>query len=231
MRIYIGFDAREEHAYSVAEKSARAFGCDTQPLYEERLRLAGLLTRPKDTRGQHFDFVSGASQSTDFAIARFFVPLLAHSGYAMFVDCDVVFMADPNQLMRDVDPSKAVYCVKHRPMELGGTKMDGQAQTSYPRKLWSSVCIFNADHPANRRLNLTALNCLPGRDLHAFCWLHDSEIGELPAEANWLVEIQPKPSRPIIAHFTNGGPWLGNWRGGEHDDLWRRYADEYASER
>jgi hypothetical protein len=29
--------------------------------------------------------------------------------------------------------------------------MDGQAQTRYARKNWSSVMVFNCDHPANER--------------------------------------------------------------------------------
>lgn len=226
MRIYIGYDHREEHAYGVAEKSLRAFGCDVQPLYEDRLRSAGILTRPKDTRGQHWDFVSGAPQSTDFAIARFAVPIIAHSGLAMFGDCDIVALADPHQLLAYVHEGKAVYCVKHRPMEFGPLKMDGQAQTQYRRKLWSSVMIFDCDHPANRRLNVTMLNTWPGRDLHAFGWLHDDEIGELPPEANWLVGVQPKPEKPIIAHYTLGVPGMPNRDATEHDHIWMAAASE-----
>jgi hypothetical protein len=224
MRVYIGHDHREEHAYGVAESTARAFDCDVQPLYEDRLRLAGILTRPKDTRGQHFDFASGAPQATDFAIARFAVVMLAHSGWALFADCDVVFMRDPREVMRYADPTKAVHCVKHRQYELTPLKMDGQAQTQYHRKLWSSVMLFNCDHEANRRLNLTTLNAWPGRDLHAFRWLHDEEIGDLPPEANWLVGLQPKPAEPIIAHYTLGVPGMPDRDATEHDHIWNNAA-------
>ena len=51
MRIYIGVDSREMDAYAVAEKTARAFGCETYPVREEVLRYYGLLTRPTDRRG------------------------------------------------------------------------------------------------------------------------------------------------------------------------------------
>lgn len=226
MRIYIGYDSREEQAYGVAERSARSFGCEVYPLYESRLRLAGMLTRPKDVRGQHYDLVSGAPQSTDFAIARFGVVLLAHSGIAMFADCDTLFMADPRPLAKVVDGTKAVYCVKHRPMDLGVVKMDGQVQTRYHRKLWSSVMIIDCDHPANRRLNLEMLNTWPGRDLHAFGWLHDSEIGDLPPEANWLVGLQPKPANPIIAHYTLGVPGMPDRDATEFDYLWTAAASD-----
>ena len=226
MRVYIGHDRREEHAFSVAERTARSFGCDVFPLYEDRLRYAGVLTRPKDTRGQHWDFASGAPQSTDFAIARFAVPIIAHSGLALFVDCDVVFMADPRSILAALEPGKAAYCVKHRALDLGSVKMDGQAQTAYPRKLWSSVVLFDCDHRANRRLNIEMLNTWPGRDLHAFGWLHDDELGDLPPEANWLVGLQPKPERPVIAHYTLGVPGMPDRDRTEHDSIWMEAASE-----
>ncbi len=47
---------------------------------------------------------------------------------------------------------------------------------NYPRKLWSSVMLWNCEHPANRRLNLQMLNQWPGRDLHAFRWLADGPV-------------------------------------------------------
>lgn len=220
MRVYLGHDRREQGAFDVAAKTARAYNCDVLPLYEDRLRLSGMLTRPLDRRGGMFDLNSNAPQSTDFAVARFFVPLLAHAGWALFADADVVFMQDPHEILAKADNTKAVQVVKHPPYELTATKMDGQVQTSYSRKLWSSVMLWNCDHVANRRLNLTTLNQWPGRDLHAFKWLADDEIGDLPVEANWLVGMMPKPERPIIAHMTLGGPWIPGWPPHEHDELW-----------
>lgn len=241
MKLYIGHDRRESDAYAVADRSARSFGCSPEPLFESRLRRAGMLTRPVDTRGQAWDFASGAPQSTDFANARFFVPLLAHSGLALFVDCDVLFMADPREMLAGLVPGKAVYCVQHPPFasvsslvsrtapkDASGApgKMDGQAQTVYPRKLWSSVMLFDCDHPANARLNLTTLNAWPGRELHAFAWLADDELGALPAEANWLVGLQPKPEKPIIAHYTLGTPNMPGLAESEHAELWKSAASE-----
>lgn len=220
MRVYIGYDPREQAAFDVACKTARGFGCDVIPLYEDRLRASGILTRPMDRRGQRWDFNSDAAMSTDFAISRFAVPIIAHSGWCLFADADVVFMQDPHVLEKYKDPSKAVMVVKHQVFELSATKMLGQKQQAYPRKLWSSVMLFNCDHPAHRLLNLTTLNQLPGRDLHAFRWLADEDIGDLPSEANWLVGMMPKPEKPIIAHLTLGGPWLEGWTPHEHDEIW-----------
>jgi lipopolysaccharide biosynthesis glycosyltransferase len=220
VRIFLGHDRREQAAYDVARKTAESFGCQVTPIYEDQLRAHGLLTRPIDRRGGMFDFNSSASQSTEFAISRFFAPLLAHSGWCLFADCDVVFLRDPKELTFEVDESKAVWVVKHPALDGSGTKMDGQAQLTYTRKNWSSVMLFNCDHPANRRLNLTTLNQWPGRDLHALRWLADSEIGELSEEWNWLVNVREKPENPAVAHFTLGGPWFATWDGAPHDEIW-----------
>jgi len=234
MRVYIGWDDRERDAYAVAERTASAFGCLTLPLYEARLRQSGLLTRAVDRRHPDggdgkfwaWDFNSSAPQSTEFAISRFFVPLLGHSGLCLFVDADVVFLEDPHELLAMADQSKAVQVVKHEPMKASGVKMDGQIQTNYRRKLWSSVMLWNLDHEANRRITLDMLNNWPGRDLHAFGWLSDDEIGGLPPEANWLVGLQDKPARPMIAHYTLGTPNLPGLENSEHADIWREHASQ-----
>ncbi len=108
--------------------------------------------------------------------------------------------------------------------------MDGQAQLSYPRKNWSSVMLINCDHHAWERVGLGLVNNLKGIDLHRFVFLDDEEIGELPAEWNWLVNVQPKPENPAIAHFTLGGPFIPGWKGAPHDEIWtnehrRHYAN------
>lgn len=220
MRVFIGYDGREHAAYEVARLTAESFGCQVTPIYEDQLRAQGLLTRPVDRRGGMFDFSSSAPQSTEFAISRFFVPLLAHSGWCLFTDCDIIFLRDPKELCALADPSKAVWVVKHPALNGAGEKMDGQIQTRYARKNWSSVMLFNCDHPANRRLNLTTLNQWPGRDLHALAWLADSEIGELPDDWNWLVNVREKPANPAIAHYTLGGPWFSDWERQPHDEIW-----------
>jgi hypothetical protein len=234
MRVFIGWDERERAAYDVAKRTAEDYGCAVSPLYESRLRKSGLLTRPVDRRhpegdGGKFwawDFNSSAPQSTEFAISRFFVPILAHSGWCLFVDADVVFLQDPHELLAVANPAYAVQVVKHKDFEAKGFKMDGQIQTSYRRKLWSSVVLWNVDHDANRRINLELLNTWPGRDLHAFGWLADEEIGCLPEEANWLVGLQEKPARPIIAHYTLGTPNLPGLESSEHADLWHQQANK-----
>lgn len=228
LRTFIGHDAREPRSFAVACASALAHDFEPLPLCADILRASGLMTRPVDERGQMWDLNSSAPQSTTFATARFWVPLLAHRGWVLFVDGDVLFLRSAEELLALADPRYAVMVVKHEVGAVSGSKMDGQAQTAYPRKLWSSVMLWNCDHKANRRLNLLALNQLPGRDLHAFCWLHDDEVGALPTEWNWLVGMQEKPARPAIAHFTLGTPELVDEFKCEHADLWLRATEEYG---
>jgi len=171
--------------------------------------------------GKMFDVISDAPMATEFAISRFLTPLLAQKGWALFADSDIVVTGDVyDDLYQRRDESKAVMVVKHQQVVVEDFKMDGQVQTMYRRKNWSSVMLFNCDHPANRTLTLGVINSVPGRDLHAFCWLPDELIGELPAGWNWLVGVQPKPRCVSLAHFTLGGPWFDTWKGAQHDDIW-----------
>lgn len=225
MKIYIGYDEREKRAYDVAVKSAEQYAVDVIPLEIERLAAYGLLRRPVDQRGKRYDLMSHAHASTDFAISRFLVPMIHQHGWCLFTDCDVLFMKDPNILWSYADPDKAVMVVKHGQLTGEFTKMDGQVQQQYGRKNWSSVILWNCDHPANKRLSIYDVNERRGLDLHQFYWLNDNEIGALPAEWNWLVNVEPKPSEPAIAHFTLGGPWLPEWSPQPYDDLWYSFAD------
>jgi lipopolysaccharide biosynthesis glycosyltransferase len=247
VQIYLGYDPREDAAYQVARESIRR-RCST-PLSIIPLRLEHLpmLTRPIEHRdGKLWCPISNAPMSTEFAISRFCVPFLQREGWALFGDCDIICWSDINELFALADDKFAVMCVKHQlkepitEIEHSGsqseavmnymasqfTKMDGQEQTFYARKNWSSVVLWNCDHPANKRLTLEALNTWPGRDLHAFKWLEDSEIGELPQHWNWLVNVTPgEPEKKGIWHYTLGLPIFENWTPAKHDDAWLEEAD------
>jgi len=226
--IYIGYDRREPRSYDACVNSLKANASvplSIHKLDSERLADTGLLRRPQDTRGQRYDILSNANASTEFAISRFLVPILHQSGWALFCDSDVIFLGDVAELFALIDPSKAVMCVKHQQESGPATKMDGQLQQFYARKNWSSVILWNCDHPANRRLSLVDVQERRGLYLHSFGWLHDSEIGELPAEWNWLVDVQPLEglrSKPRLAHFTLGTPELGVLS--PHSHIWNSYA-------
>lgn len=258
LRIYMGWDMREQRAYRVADFSLQRASSEPlliTPLMRWNLMEQGLLRRPVgmlqkgrhmmiyDGRierrvvtaaagGQMWDDISCAPMATEFAMSRFLVPILAQTGWCLFVDCDVVCMADPAELFALADNRYAVMCVKHSLQKEDVTlKMDGQLQTSYARKNWSSVILWNCDHPAHKALTLDLINTAAGRALHRFCWLPDDAIGDLPPEWNWLVNVTPRPAAPKLAHFTLGGPWLSQWKGAEHDNLWLEFAADFESRR
>ena len=158
--------------------------------------------------------------STEFAISRFFTPILAREGWALFMDCDMVARTNLTRLFDALDPRYAVYCVKHKHIPHESVKMDNQAQLQYARKNWSSFCVFNCDHPGNKRLTLEMLNTLPGRDLHRFCWLDDDEIEGLGVEWNYLVDESESLVAPKVLHYTKGGPWMEGYEDCPYAEDW-----------
>ena len=203
--VLVGWDPREPEAYQVCEHSLRSrssIPVDVRPIVLDELRAAGLYTRSTEHREQRlWDVISEAPMSTEFAISRFFVPLLAsdagrREGWVVFCDCDFLWLDDVANLLASADSTKALCCVQHQHEPLEAVKMDGQTQTRYARKNWSSLMLFNLGHPAHQRLTLEMLNGVPGRDLHRFCWLSDDEIGALPPQWNWLEGSSPVDDRP-----------------------------------
>ena len=227
MRVYIGYDPREALAVEVAARTLKEVsGLRAELLHADRLADAGLLWRISDHRGgQAYDLISNAPKSTEFAASRFLTPILCQDGWALFADCDVVFLRDPREMLDEIEFGKAVYVVQHEYTPASLWKMDSQVQTRYARKNWSSVMLFDCGHPANRRLSLHDINTRPGRDLHRLYWLSDAEIGALAPAWNWLVDEQPRPDKLGIAHMTCGGPWLEGWKGGGFDAEWLAARD------
>lgn len=237
MSIWLGYDDREDAAFAVARESCRHHMTMPIPVYGlllSDLQRDGLYTRPIEYRASAadkpvmWDVVSDAAQSTQHANARFFVPMLAKTGWALFCDGDVMFRNNVVRLFETFDNSKAAYCVKHDYAPKDSIKMDGQVQVAYKRKLWSSVLALNCDHEANRALTLDVLNNTPGRDLHALFWLADSDIGELDASWNYLVGISNPEIEPDIVHFTEGTPDLPGYERCEYSDEWRDWRNNWA---
>jgi hypothetical protein len=241
--IWIGWDPREASAFAVARHTVRHHL--TQPIPVFGLVLAdlvaqGVYTRPTTTkvnaegRVEMVDVISIRDDydgriSTQHANARFLVPHLARTGWALFMDGDMLVRGNLGRLFEKLDPSKAVYCVQHRYDAKPGIKMDGQVQTAYARKNWTSFIAFNCDHPANQALALEVINTLPGRDLHRLCWLDDSLIGALDPEWNWLVGESAPMRDPKVVHFTNGVPDMPGYENVAFADEWRAALRHWAA--
>ncbi len=226
--IFIGHDPREVDAYTVAERSIRAHLSQDIPIDRicmDDLRERGLYGRPTETRdGRLWDVISQVPMSTAFSIARFLTPILARRhGWALFMDCDFMARADLVELFDQADDRYAVMCVQHPPFACGETKMDGQVQTSYPRKCWSSLMLWNCEHRALRNFGLQQTERMTGAQLHRFDWLDDAYIGELDPTWNHLVGVNaPNPSAKLV-HLTLGIPSMQGYETCEHADEWRRW--------
>lgn len=231
LEICFGWEPREALGVSVFEFSAvRRTSQPLRfiPLMEQGLRYNGLYTRPHEQRdGQLWCPISQAPMATSFANSRFLVPWLVDGDWALFCDgADMLFLADPAELFALADRRYAVQVVKrdHEPAET--VKMDGQKQTSYSRKNWSSLILWNLRHKAHRRLSKDDVNTLPGRELHRFCWLENREIGSLPPAWNYLVGVDPDASslgvEPKLLHYTLGIPTMEGYADGPWAETWRR---------
>lgn len=235
--IFIGWDPREAAAYAVARASVQRHlsreipvnGLVLDDLIERGL-YARPMTRPQvGNRQIMWDVISDAPMSTEHACARFLTPHLAKTGWALFMDGDMLCRSDLNELFDNLDPSKAVYCVKHRHEPEPGVKMDDQIQTRYARKNWSSVIVFQCEHPANKALTMDLINKAPGRDLHRLCWLEDADIGELGPEWNYLVGHTPPNVDPKLVHFTLGTPDMPGYEDQPYVETWREELRRWAA--
>jgi len=75
------------------------------------------------------------------------------------------------------------------------------------------------------------INTVPGRDLHAFCWLENHEIGRLEQAWNYLVgTTKLDGDEPKLVHHTEGGPWLQKYRDVEYADEWRAARASWLNE-
>jgi hypothetical protein len=232
--IWIGRDRREELAFNVTRQSLISHLSETIPVHAlefGELKRRGLYNRPTEEHdGRLIDVLSrrpdyDGSMSTDHAIGRFYVPHLAGSGWALFMDGDMLVRDDIAKVFDDLDIAKAIYCVQHDHQPSGKTKMDGQVQSKYARKNWSSFVLFNCDHAANKALTPELIDTIPGRDLHRFCWLAEDEIGALDSTWNWLVGY----SEPKVVHFTNGTPDMQGYEGAAFADEWRSIASRASA--
>jgi len=209
--IVVGFDQREAIAYhvfcqSVLEKTS-------QP-------VQFLPLNPKSLLGYKERHQDG---SNVFIYTRFLTPyLMDYKGWAIFADGDMICNADIAELWRLRDSSKAVMVVKHSYMTKATTKYLGNKNENYPRKNWSSVILWNCEHPANRQLSPHFVESHDGSFLHRFKWLSDESIGEIPKEWNWLATEYESKNDAKLVHYTLGTPCFTDYKNCEMSELWHQ---------
>lgn len=229
--VFVGYDSREHAAYRVCVNSMREHA-SVQPLIRPiSAPLLGAGYRRPTARRERvlWDTISDQPMSTEFSIARFFVPAMATAGgWVLFCDCDFLWRADVNELFALADPKYAVMVVKHAHDSGVASKMDAQPQTYYWRKNWSSLVLLNCDAPECRELTQGVCNAATKHWLHGFFWVKDdARIGEIPVAWNWLAEVSPPVTEaggPRAVHYTLGTPDMAGREHAPYANEWRRYA-------
>ena len=221
INVYIGWDSREADAYNVCKKSLEdtsTIDINIIPLIRRDLAEQNLYYREADPLA-----------ATEFTYTRVLVPHLNnYNDIAIFCDSDFLWLADIKELVENVSypgnkfHEKAVYVCKHEHKPTNTLKMDNKVQTTYPRKNWSSLIVWNCAHEKNKQITVNKVNTETGAFLHRFNWLDDREIGSIPLQWNWLVDYytEPKDGTPKALHYTEGGPWFENYKNCSYSQEW-----------
>lgn len=211
IRIFIGFDSKEEVAYHVL--CASILRRASVPVHFVPVALSTLKSV--------FNRERNPLQSTEFSFSRFLVPYLSgYDGWSIFMDNDMLVLDDIANLWNLRDDRYAVMCVQHDHNPLENTKFLNQVQTKYERKNWSSVMLMN--NAKCTALTPSYVETATGLDLHRFRWLEDNAIGKLPARWNHLVDYDPPLPIESISnlHYTEGGPFFSDYRDCGYADKW-----------
>lgn len=207
--VAIGYDPAESIAYHVCCNSI--IRTTSQPVAIIPLAL-NIFDNYKET---HTD------GSNHFVYTRFLVPhLMEYKGWAIYIDGDMILQSDIDELWQLRDQSKAVMVVKHDYKTKMSTKYLGAKNDDYPRKNWSSVILWNCQHPANKLVTPEFVQNSTGSQLHRFSWLSDELIGDLPIEWNWLADELGVNHSAKLIHFTLGAPCFEESRDTLMSEYW-----------
>jgi lipopolysaccharide biosynthesis glycosyltransferase len=217
INIFIGYDYREPIAYHTCVNSIIRHS--SQPLAITPLAL----NLVPDYIERHND------GSNDFTYLRFLVPyLMNYTGSAIYIDGDMIVTEDIVNLWKLRNNQYAAQVVKHDYQTTTSQKYLGAPNSSYPRKNWSSVILFNCQR--NRQLTPEYIQRSDGKTLHRFQWLTDDEIGELPTVWNWLADEFGENNNAKLIHYTLGTPCFDDSSTVPMSDAWHneRLLTNYA---
>ena len=209
--IVVGFDQKEAVAYHTFVQSV--INTATLPVRFLPLNINSLSTYKE----VHED------GSNNFIYSRFLVPyLLNFKGWAIYADGDMVCLEDIKKLWDLRDENYAVQVVKHNYKTKITKKYWGHKNEDYPRKNWSSLILWNCDHPSHKILTPKFIQEQTGAFLHRFSWIKDNEIGELKKEWNWLaMEYEEKDDINLI-HYTIGTPCFKEYENTSLASYWKK---------
>lgn len=210
VNIYLGYDSSHSEVFDVAKKSIldsverTKSGGECHEFfndYQVEVKKLDINAIPEYTR----DY---ANQSTEFTYSRFLIPYLEnYEGFSFFIDDDYIWRYSPMSLFYFLDPDNALACVQYDFKHHDETKMGGEKNVSYPKKLWSSMMIFNNGHEDCKRLTPEMVNNASGQYLHQFQWTN--QISKIPHAkiATEGYEDKMEVSHHAV-HYTRGGPWI-----------------------
>lgn len=206
--IFIGYDPREPIAYHVCTNSIIRHS--TTPVCFIPLATNLLPYKELHTDG-----------SNTFVYTRFLVPKLNnYSGWAIYIDGDMIVRENILELWNMQDETKAIQVVKHDYQTKSATKYLGSKNENYPRKNWSSVILWNCKHPVNQQVTDDFVKNNNGSFLHRFNWIPDDLIGELPKEWNWLADEYGQNTNAKLVHYTLGTPCFEDYKNSPMSDIW-----------
>ena len=211
LNIYIGYDSRHSDLAELCKKCLAhginwGFGGGdingSMTKWRPEIKFLDISKIPEYTR----DY---ANQSTEFTYSRFLIPYLEnYEGFSIFLDDDILFDGSILPMFYFMNPDDAVACIQYDFDKYVDTKFNGEKNVSYPKKLWSSLMIFNNGHEDCKKLTPEVVNTESGKYLHQFEWT--DAISEIP---EWFVfteghDTEETKWRPLAVHYTRGGPWI-----------------------
>jgi hypothetical protein len=228
LNIFIGFDSTnigQELAFDICKRSIlknvkTPDDINIHCLIKHDLEKKGYFNRDDNTG------------STEFTYTRFLAPFLCnYKGYAVFCDSDFLWNCDITDLLQYINKNLAISCVQHEYKECNHKfKMNGIKQEWYPRKNWTSLIVFNCEHPDVKKLNIENINSQSPQWLHRMHWTEDLNIGNIPHTYNYLVNYYDDINHPNAIHYTDGGPWHFKYINTEFSQEWLNYLtpDEHT---
>ena len=209
--IVVGFDQKEAVAYHTFVQSV----IDTSTIPVRFL--------PLNINSLHSYKEVHKDGSNNFIYSRFLVPyLLNFNGWAIYADGDMVCLEDIKKLWDLRDKKFAVQVVKHNYKTKIKNKYLGNKNEDYPRKNWSSLILWNCEHPSHKILTPEFIQEQNGAYLHRFSWLKNNLIGEIKKEWNWLAMEYEEKNDINLIHYTIGTPCFKEYENTSLSSHWKK---------
>ena len=212
INIIVGYDERESVAYHTCVESLISNSSSIINVLPLCLKH---MSKYKET---HLD------GSNEFIYSRFLSPYLMNfKGWVIYLDGDMVCLDDIAKLWSLKENKYAIQVVKHNYKTKVKKKYFGNVNENYPRKNWSSVILWNCEHPSNKVLQPDFVSSKTGAFLHRFHWLKDKEIGAIKDEWNWLAIEYDDNQKAKLIHYTLGTPCFKDFSETSMSEHWHFY--------